>query len=107
MALSDGHPLTVLANTLVPGDLVTFSVGDRVPADVRLITTVGLEVDESALTGETKPARKGVDPVHGEGAHPGEKSGLSLGERTCVAFMGTLVRSGESLRSLVARARES
>ena len=96
MVLSDSQPLTLLANTLVPGDLVTFSVGDRVPADVRLISAVELEVDESALTGETKPARKGTDAcVPDLSAHEGAKSGgLALSERTCVAFMGTLVRNG-------------
>jgi magnesium-transporting ATPase (P-type) len=94
---SDSQPLTLLANTLVPGDLVTFSVGDRVPADVRLISAVGLEVDESALTGETKPAKKRTDAVRSDEHHDdgGKTGGLALSERKCVAFMGTLVRNGE------------
>lgn len=102
---SDSQPLTLLANTLVPGDLVTFSVGDRVPADVRLISAVGLEVDESALTGETKPAKKGTDAVRSDEHHDdGRKTeGLALSERKCVAFMGTLVRNGESDPKLCAR----
>ena len=45
--LRDSHLRTCLANVLVPGDIVTFSVGDRIPADVRLISSEGLEVDES------------------------------------------------------------
>ncbi len=53
----------VLANELVPGDVVTFSVGDRVPADVRLFAAVQLEVDESTLTGEIKPRRKRADAL--------------------------------------------
>lgn len=93
---SNGHPLTPLANGLFPGDLVTFSVGDRVPADIRLIDAVSLEIDESALTGETRPARKNTDVCklgEGEDTH-GEGGGKALGERHCMAFMGTLVRSG-------------
>lgn len=69
------------------------------PADVRLLSAIGLEIDESALTGETKPAKKTtdvcipqpneVDDKEVEGVH-----GLALSERKNVAFMGTLVRSG-------------
>lgn len=95
---SDGHPLTPLANALLPGDLVTFSVGDRIPADIRLITAISLEIDESALTGETRPARKTIEACErgeGEDTH-GEGGGRALGERHCMAFMGTLVRSGRS-----------
>jgi len=57
-----------------------------------------LEIDESALTGETRPARKNVemcDRGEGEDTH-GEGGGKALGERHCMAFMGTLVRSGTS-----------
>ena len=94
---SNGQALTPLANALFPGDLVKFSVGDRIPADIRLITAVSLETDESALTGETRPARKNTDMCEmgeGEDTH-GEGGGKALGERHCMAFMGTLVRSGE------------
>ena len=56
--ISDGKAMTMLANELVPGDLVTFSTGDRVPADIRLISAVDLEVDESSLTGETTARSK-------------------------------------------------
>lgn len=97
----NGQPLKPLANALLPGDLVTFSVGDRIPADIRLITAVSLEIDESALTGETRPARKNTDMCgsgEGEDTH-GEGGGKALGERRCMAFMGTLVRSGEYIVS--------
>lgn len=76
---------------------MTFSVGDRIPADIRLIKAVQLEIDESALTGETRPARKNTemcDRGEGEDTH-GEGGGKALGERHCMAFMGTLVRSGK------------
>jgi magnesium-transporting ATPase (P-type) len=84
---------------------VTFSVGDRIPADIRLITSVALEIDESALTGETRPSKKNIkicDRGEGEDTH-GEGGGKALGERHCMAFMGTLVRSGMSLSPHICR----
>jgi len=83
-------------------------VGDRVPADIRLIDAVSLEIDESALTGETRPARKNTDVCdRGEGEDTrGEGGGKALGERHCMAFMGTLVRSGEMTRSSRVRVSE-
>jgi len=83
----------LLANELVPGDIVTFGVGDRIPADVRLITALELEVDESSLTGETRPARKATELCSSGTGGPGET--VALAERTCVTYMGTLVRNGE------------
>ena len=72
-----------------------FSVGDRIPADVRIISAVSLEIDESALTGETTPARKNTDRCdHSEGDETPGRNARALGERHCIAFMGTLVRSG-------------
>ncbi|OCF30540.1 calcium-transporting P-type ATPase, PMR1-type [Kwoniella heveanensis BCC8398] len=107
--IRNGHPLTPLANALLPGDLVTFSVGDRIPADIRLITAVSLEIDESALTGETRPARKNTDMCErgeGEDTH-GEGGGKALGERHCMAFMGTLVRSGHGSGIVVGTGKDT
>lgn len=92
MRIRDGRVTNVLANELVPGDLVTFSVGDRVPADIRLVTATDLEIDESSLTGETRPASKNIDPCDVPNARPGESAALA--DRTCIAYMGTLVRNG-------------
>ncbi|GAA5858847.1 hypothetical protein JCM8547_005011 [Rhodosporidiobolus lusitaniae] len=89
--IRNSQKTTVLANVLVPGDLVTFHTGDRIPADIRLTQAHGLEIDESALTGETKPARKQTEAIVNSGLGVG---GLPISERTNVAFMGTLVRSG-------------
>ncbi|CAE6456584.1 unnamed protein product [Rhizoctonia solani] len=83
--IRDGQQVHLLANELVPGDLVTFQVGDRIPADIRLLTSLDLEIDESSLTGETHPARKST---------PSCPPRAPLGERTSIAFMGTLVRNG-------------
>ena len=95
----------VLGNELVPGDVVTFSAGDRVPADVRLFQSVQLEVDESTLTGEIKPRRKTaqvIDPemeleeISGWEKNPeGVKPKTGTSERDNIVFMGTLVKSGE------------
>jgi Ca2+-transporting ATPase len=82
---SDSQQKTVLANNLLPGDIISFSVGDRIPADVRLISAVDLDVDESSLTGEAEVVRKTTEPC---------ALGAPLGERSSVAFMGTLVRNG-------------
>jgi P-type Mg2+ transporter len=85
LALRDGRPVAVDVTLLVPGDVVRLSVGDVVPADLRLLETEGLECDESVLTGESLPVEKRVDPV----ASP--ESPLAL--PSC-AFMGTVVRNG-------------
>ncbi|WWD17105.1 calcium-transporting P-type ATPase, PMR1-type [Kwoniella shandongensis] len=107
--IRNGQPLKPLANALLPGDLVTFSVGDRIPADIRLVTAVSLEIDESALTGETRPARKNTDMCgsgEGEDTH-GEGGGKALGERHCMAFMGTLVRSGHGSGIVVGTGKDT
>lgn len=78
--------------------MVTFSVGDRIPADVRLVTAVDLEIDESSLTGETHPTAKSIKPCDAPYLRPGET--VALAERTCIAYMGTLVRNGMDMPSL-------
>jgi P-type Ca2+ transporter type 2C len=70
---------------IVPGDLILLSAGDRVPADLRLIETSSMEVDESILTGESLPARKDGSAVDGGGG---------LGDQRAMAFSGTLVVHG-------------
>ena len=77
----------------MPGDIVSFTVGDRIPADIRLTSAVELEIDESSLTGETRPARKCTEPCASEHVRPGES--VSLADRACISYMGTLVRNGE------------
>lgn len=84
--LRDGRELHLLANELVPGDIVTFTTGDRMPADVRMLTAVDLEVDESSLTGETDARIKGTEPC---------APAVALAERSSIAHMGTLVKNGE------------
>ena len=95
--ISDGQTLHVLANELVPGDIITFTTGDRIPADIRIISSIDLEIDESSLTGETEARRKGFETCLYENI-AGNPSGdfVALADRTCIAYMGTLVRNGAS-----------
>lgn len=102
---SNGQKTTQLANVLVPGDLVTFHTGDRIPADLRLTQSHGLEIDESSLTGETKPVKKHTEAIDaGAGVGIG---GLPISERNNVAFMGTLVRNGRGEGIVVGTGKQS
>jgi Mg2+-importing ATPase len=85
IALRDGAPTEVDVVDLVPGDIVELRLGDIVPADVRLLEAVGLECDESVLTGESLPVDKGTAPV---------AVGSPLAELTGAALMGTVVHAG-------------
>ncbi len=82
----DGQLAEIPAGQLVPGDMVAIEAGDIVPADGRLLTAATLEVDESALTGESLPAAKGTGPVAG--------AGTPLGDRADMVYMNTNVTRG-------------
>ncbi|XP_078526913.1 calcium-transporting ATPase type 2C member 2 [Lissotriton helveticus] len=84
--IREGKFQHLLARELVPGDVVCLSVGDRIPADIRLIEATDLLVDESSFTGEAEPCSKTDGPL----SEPGDITTLSN-----VAFMGTLVRYGK------------
>lgn len=84
--IRNGKLQHLLARELVPGDVVCLSVGDRVSADIRLIETTDLLVDESSFTGETEPCSK----THGS---VDEASGLA--SLSNIIFMGTLIRYGK------------
>ena len=82
----DGQDREVDASELVPGDVVLVEAGNRVPADGRISVAATLEIEEAALTGESLPVPKSVDPVPGDD--------VPLGDRTCMAFMNTSVTRG-------------
>ncbi|NXD20942.1 AT2C2 ATPase, partial [Spelaeornis formosus] len=84
--LREGKLQHLLARELVPGDIIYLSVGDRVPADLRLIEATDLLVDESSFTGEVEPCNK----TDGVLLEAGDITTLSN-----VVFMGTLVRYGK------------
>ncbi|KZV61334.1 calcium-transporting P [Peniophora sp. CONT] len=102
--IRDGESVHVLANEVVPGDIVTFSTGDRVPADIRLIDALDLEIDESSLTGETTSRTKTVAPCtqHGLGDAIHSIEPVAMADRTCIAYMGTLVRNGRGSGVVIA-----
>ncbi|XP_078520006.1 calcium-transporting ATPase type 2C member 1 isoform X3 [Lissotriton helveticus] len=87
--LREGRVEHTLARDLVPGDTVYLTVGDRVPADLRLFEAMDLSIDESSLTGETSPCSKVTAP------QPAAANGDLTG-RCNIAFMGTLVRDGKA-----------
>jgi Ca2+-transporting ATPase len=82
----DGQLAEIPAAQLVPGDIVAIDAGDIVPADGRLLTAVTLEVDESALTGESLPVAKSTEPVAG--------ADTPLGDRTDMVYLNTNVTRG-------------
>jgi Ca2+-transporting ATPase len=84
----DGQLVQVPMDQLVPGDVVNIEAGDLVPADGRLLTAATLEIDESALTGESVPVPKLLDPVAADAA---------LGDRVDLAFMNTQVTRGAGM----------
>ena len=84
--LRGGELTQIPAEQLVPGDVVAVEAGDVVPADGRLLRVATLEVAESALTGESLPVAKGVDPV--------PAADTPLGDRTGMVYMNTNVTRG-------------
>jgi magnesium-transporting ATPase (P-type) len=90
--LRDGEKITVEAEKLVPGDIVLLSSGDRVPADLRILQTHELRVNEASLTGESESVHKKSDPVDED---------APLGDRSCMAWSGTIVASGTATAVVV------
>ena len=88
----------IQASQLVPGDVVLLEAGDKVPADLRLFRCHGLQIQEAALTGESVPVEKQTQAVDAMAA---------LGDRTCMAFSGTLVTNGQGAGVVVATGQQS
>ena len=85
MVRRGGHNQTLEATCLVPGDIVLLKAGDRVPADLRLLESHSLRIDEALLTGESVPTEKNIASVADH---------ADLGDRFCLAYSGTLVTYG-------------
>lgn len=92
-ALRAGQWRVVPVEDLVPGDIVRLRSGDRVPADLRLISETNLQVDEAVLTGESMPSEKDPAPVSPNAA---------IGDRTSMAYSGTIVTAGTGVAVVVA-----
>lgn len=93
--IREGRRREIAAEALVPGDIVLLKAGDKVPADMRLISISRFEVDESSLTGESVAVSKTIQPV---------KPGTVLGERESMVYAGTTVRTGDATGVVVATA---
>ncbi|MBR0680002.1 HAD-IC family P-type ATPase [Roseomonas eburnea] len=85
--IRDGRRQEIDAQEAVPGDIVLLEAGDRVPADLRILSARGLRAEEAMLTGESVPADKSADAVPEEAA---------LGDRRSLLFSGTLVVAGQA-----------
>ncbi len=84
--IRNGEKTEIDAEDLVPGDIVFLNIGDKVPADMRLIDVQDFSADESILTGESIPVYKKTDPLKKENPNPQDLINT--------AFMGTIVASG-------------
>ncbi len=96
--IRNGRRKVVAAEDIVPGDLVQLEPGDRVPADLRLVRTRNLRIDEAALTGESVPVGKSAKPVSPDAL---------LNDRTAMAFSGTFVAVGNGTGIAVGTGAES
>jgi len=96
--IRDRQKLRIGSQDLVPGDLVTLTSGDKVPADLRLLKVRSLQIDESALTGESLPANKSVQSLPQD---------TPLAERINMAYAGSFVTFGQGRGIVVATANNT
>jgi Ca2+-transporting ATPase len=90
----DGTEADIAAEELVVGDIVVIAAGDQVPADGRIVSASALQIDESALTGESTPAAKETTTLPGEELGPGDQVNM--------AFMNTPVTHGSGVMIVTA-----
>ncbi|MDD2700440.1 MAG: cation-transporting P-type ATPase [Sideroxydans sp.] len=93
VVLRDGQRQEIDAQHLVPGDIVLLASGDKVPADLRMIELRNLRIEEAALTGESEPVEKSLAAV---------AEHAPIGDRTSMAYSGTLVVFGQGRGVVVA-----
>ena len=97
--LRNGEVSEISAVDIVPGDIVVLDTGDIIPADLRLIETINLKIQESALTGESVPVIKNTDTLEGED--------IPLGDRENMAFSTGMVTYGRGRGIVVATAMKT
>ena len=95
----DGRARLIPAAELVPGDVVVVEAGNAVPADLRLMESVQLRIEEAALTGESHPVEKVARALH--------EPELPIGDRRNMAYKGTLITYGRGLGMVVATGMET
>ncbi len=96
--LREGKTRKIPSQNLVPGDIVLLTSGDKVPADLRLITVRNLKIDESALTGESVPVEKATGTLSED---------TPLAERTNMAYASSYVTFGQGKGVVIAIANET
>ncbi|MEA2086060.1 MAG: HAD-IC family P-type ATPase [Chloroflexota bacterium] len=99
MVRRDNHEEKIDSSHLVSGDIVLLEAGDIVPADLRLLDSVRLQVDESLLTGESVPSQKSTELL--------EDEDLPLADQDNMAFMGTAVTAGKATGVVVTTGHET
>jgi P-type Ca2+ transporter type 2C len=92
--LRDALAVTLVAAELVPGDVVMLEAGNIVPADLRLLEEEELQIDESALTGESHAIEKQTEPL--------PETGLAIGDRLNLAFKSSMVTRGRGKGVVIA-----
>jgi Ca2+-transporting ATPase len=92
--IRDGHRVTVPSREIVPGDIVYLEAGNYVPADMRLVETVNLKIEEASLTGESVPVNKDARVVLDRD--------IPIGDRKNSAFMSTVISYGRGLGMVTA-----
>ena len=99
LVVRNGKDVKVEADKIVPGDIIKLSLGDRVPADLRMCEVSNLSALEAALTGESVPIDKTVDPIDPKGQDP---SSVPLGDRHNMCFSATLISQGSGTGLVIA-----
>ncbi|MCH8908025.1 MAG: cation-transporting P-type ATPase, partial [Candidatus Heimdallarchaeota archaeon] len=94
--IRNGHTTTVLAESLVPGDIIKLSLGDKIPADARIIESSNLTVNEASLTGESIPVEKNRD------GRRALDENTPISQRDNMIYLGTFIQTG-SARALVTK----
>jgi len=96
----EGEIREINSEDIVPGDIIILDAGRYIPADIRLIESANLQIEESALTGESVPSEKNAKDIHEDPKTP-------IGDKTNMAFMSTLVTYGRGEGVVVGTAMET
>ena len=94
-----GQVIKINSDDVVVGDIVVLDAGDYIPADIRLVESINLRIDESSLTGESVPVGKDASLV--------PEGDVSIGDRKNLAYMGTVVTYGRGTGVVYATAMET
>ncbi|MEL7570109.1 MAG: cation-translocating P-type ATPase [Eubacteriaceae bacterium] len=96
----DGEIKEINSEELVPGDIIIIDAGRYIPADIRLLESANLQIEESALTGESVPTDKNAKDIHSDPKTP-------LGDMSNMAFMSTLATYGRGEGVVIATAMDT